>query len=160
MQRDADTEEQKMDELTYRSELMSILRQQSAAAIQTLRSFDAVLPEKARAVQIMVHPSQDPDGMFTVLIHLDGPELHALNKAIRGCRTLFEVRYVDGRLQPDVPLFDPFSLPFEVNDVIVDTATMWVEELWPAFGGTSRGLPAYACGEERHGTRGMVQLTP
>ncbi|MEO9298304.1 DUF6389 family protein [Devosia alba] len=148
-----------MDEAHYRDELLSILRMNSAKALETLQAFDAALPEKARAIQIMVHPDQDDSGMFAVLIHLNGPDLYVLNKAISNCRYLFEARYVDGKLETEVPLFDPEIVPFQVNDVIVDTAIIWVQELWKTFGGTKAGLPASVFGEEDYGTQGIVQMS-
>lgn len=149
-----------MDATSYSRELLSILHEHSAQALEVLRAFDKALPEKARAIDIVVHVSQDPDGLFTVMIHLDGPDLYVLNKAIHDHRTLFAVRYTDGRVTPKVPLFDSLNPPFEVNDVIVDTCIEWVKELWIGFGGVKRDLPARVWGEEGYGTRGTIPLTP
>lgn len=150
-----------MDAESYRNALLAVLRAHSGQALETLRALDAVLPQKTRAVEIGIHPSQEADGMFSVLVHLEGPDLYALNKAIATCRTLFDVRYEqDGRLEPEVPLFNPLDPPFAVNDVIADTAFVWLEELWKAFGGTTSRLPAMAFGEEGYGTTGPKHLSP
>jgi hypothetical protein len=147
----------------YQELLLTNLRQHSFAAFAVLEKLDICLPEKARKSTIMVHLPQDPDGTFTVMVHLDGPDLFVLNKAIAQCRVLFSTEFVDGRMQPDLPLFDPFDLPFSVNDAIADTAAVWVGELWravlqnPAMRRIS-ALPALVVGEDDYGTKGAVNL--
>lgn len=147
-----------LDQTTYQSELLAILRQHTPAALATLQAFATKLPDKARAVVIMVHPNQDPDGGFSIWIHLSGPDLYVLGQAIKDCRSLFEVRFVDGRLKPTVPMFDTLDQPFDVNDVIVDTAIVWLKELWRDFGGIRPGLPVTAMGDDGYGTKGVVSL--
>ena len=143
----------------YERILLVILRSHTSAALSALRSIDRHLPEKARAIRVMVHPSQDPDGMFSVMVHLDGPDLHALNKAIGDFRLLFDTRNADGSVLPGVPYFDPFDEPFSVNDAIVDIAMIWLKEVWAAFGGMSRHLPVTVEGEDGYGTSPLISLT-
>lgn len=145
----------------YRDALLTILRAHSGEALETLRALDAALPEKARAIEIGVHPSQDRDGLFTIMIHLDGPDLYVLNKAVDACRTLFDVRFGDaGRPEPDVPQFSLSGPSFEVNDVIVDTAFLWLEELWKIHGGGRRSLPVSAFGDDGYGSEATRRISP
>lgn len=147
------------DPATYRKELLAILRAHSEQALQTLRALDAVLPPTARAMQIGGHPSQEQDGTFTVMIHLDGPDLYVLNKAIARHRMLFDIQYDDeGHPVPAVPLFNPFDQPFGVNDMIVDSTFEWLEELWSSYGGTKSHLPVEVFGEDDFGSEGRRQL--
>lgn len=148
-----------MNSETYQTELLQILRAHSEQAVERFKAIDEALPNTASGIDIVIHPSQDADGMFAVVVHLDGPDLYNLNKAIEGYRTLFEVRYVKYQLTPQVPMFDPFDLKFEVNDVIVDTTIAWLEEIWASFGGTSRGLTTSAIGEDDYGTRSPKKLS-
>lgn len=145
---------------SYQRELLAILRAHSEQALKTLRALDAAIPEKTRAIHIGIHPNQEQDGTFSIMIHLDGPDLYVLNKAIDAHRYLFEVRYgEDGCAEPEVPLFSPFHLPFEVNDVIVDTCFLWLEELWKCFGGTKSNLPVEVFGEDGYGSEPFRQLS-
>lgn len=142
-----------MDPEKYSLELLTILRRSSAQALSTLNAADTLLPEKASAVMLGVHPNQEPDGMFSVMIHLEGPDVHVLNKSIDGKRYLFDVKFVDEVFSPDVPMFDPFDTDFEVNDVIVDTALVWLEEIWSVFDGKMKNLPTTVFGEDGYGTK-------
>lgn len=125
----------------YRTALQSILQAHAQPALERLRAMKRSLPEEARQIMVGIHPGQSEEGFFDVMVHLEGPDLYVLNKAITAHRSLFEVRCVDGRMQPDVPMFDPDEAAFSVNDVIVDTCVEWVESLWQQLDGV--GLPAY-----------------
>lgn len=144
----------------YKRVLLAVLRADTDAALSKLQKINGCLPEKTRAIRIMVHLPQDAEGMFSVWLHLDGPDLFVLNKAISDFRSLFEIRFVHGAVTPHVPLFDPFDQPFSVNDAIVDIAMVWLKEVWVAFGGMSRRLPVTIAGEDGYGTTPMMSLTP
>jgi len=70
------------------------------------------------------------------------------------------VRVVDGRCHPKVPLFDPSDQSFSVNDAIVDSAMIWLRELWTVFGGMSLRLPVTVEGEDGYGCTPMISLSP
>lgn len=137
----------------YSATLLQILRQHTANALDQLRQINSNLPEKTTGISIGVHPSQDPDGMFSIVVHLDGPDLYVLNKAIQDHRYLFDVRYENGHLTPEVPLFDPFDAEFEVNDIIVDTSLIWLKEIWSKLDGVSHTLSVTVFGDEGYGTK-------
>lgn len=143
----------------YKHVLLAVLRAHSDNALSMLRSIDRRLPEKTRRVSIMVHLPQDADGMFTVMVHLDGPDLFALNKAISDFRSLFDVRVVDGAVTPCVPLFDPFDPQFSVNDAIVDIVMVWLQEVWTTFGGMNLRVPVTIYGEDGFGSTPTLTLS-
>lgn len=147
-----------MTEDEYKTELQGILRAHAQPALEKLHAVKRSLPEKARQLLVGVHPGQSEEGFFTIMVHLDGPDLYVLNKAIQPYRSLFDVRIVDGRIQPHVPRFDPDALSFSVNDAIVDACMEWMEELWRQFGGI--GLPAFVFGEEGYGSLERKPLLP
>ncbi len=144
----------------YKRVLLAVLRADADAALSKLQKINGCLPEKTRAIRIVVHLPQDADGMFSVMLHLEGPDLYVLNKNISDFRSLFQVRVVDGRCHPKVPLLDPFDQPFSVNDAIVDSAMIWLRELWTTFGGMSVGLPVTVEGEDGYGCTPMISLIP
>ncbi|KIP99164.1 hypothetical protein RU07_21175 [Agrobacterium tumefaciens] len=119
-----------MSEAEYKAVLVSILRQHSLPALEKLRLVGLNLSAKTRMMMIGIHPGQSKEGFFDVHIHLDGPDLYLLNKAIAPYRSLFEVSCIDGRMIPDVPMFDAENAGFSVNDAFVDVCMDWAEELW------------------------------
>ena len=137
-----------MELAVYTDTLLAILRDHTAAAVDRLRAIDGAMPLKAQNVQILVHLPQDAEGLFSVVVHLGGPDLHVLNKAIADHRTLFDVAFVGAEVRPPVPLFDPFDQPFPVNDAIVTIAMIWLKEVWTALGGWHCKLPVTVAGTD------------
>lgn len=141
------------DERTkYRSTLISILESHIEEAGTTLMAALSKLPNNAREIQFGVHPNQDPDGMFSVVLHLDGPDLFSLNKAIEEHRVLFDAYTRGESVDNDLPMFDPFDQPFSVNDVIVEVAADWLEKIWSALDKKADCPPAVIFGEDGWGT--------
>lgn len=139
-----------MSEAEYKAVLVSILRQHSLPALERLRLVGLNLPAKTRMMMIRIHPGQSEEGFFDVHIHLDGPDLYVLNKAIAPYRLLFEVSCIDGPMIPDVPMLDAENAGFSVNDAIVDVCMDWVEELWSQSEGID--VPAQMFGDEGYGS--------
>lgn len=145
-----------MTKTEYTTILQSILNMHTQDAIAKINSIKPILPEKARSVEVGIHPTQDEEGMFSIMIHLIGPDLNVLNKAIEPYRELFDVKFIENKLQPEVPLFDPYETPFSVNDLIVEVSIDWLKQIWNLSGGL--GIPAYAFGEECSKPEGIVPL--
>lgn len=137
--------------------LQNILNMHTQDAIAKIISIKAILPAKARSVEVGIHPTQDEEGMFSIMIHLIGPDLYVLNKAIEPYRELFGVKFIENKLQPEVPLFDPYETSFSVNDLIVEVGIDWLKQIWNLSGGL--GIPAYAFGEECAKPEGLVPLS-
>jgi hypothetical protein len=142
----------------YKAALESVLQVHTQAALEHLNAIKQSLPPKARQVMIGIHPGQSGEGFFDIVVHLDGPDLYVLQKAIAPHRFLFEVKCIDGQMHPDVPMFDPDEAAFSVNDTIVDICMDWVEGLWQHLGGID--LPAIVFGEEGYGAVESKQLLP
>lgn len=143
---------------SYSEALLSILRQHTANALAQLKTINSVMPLETKGIAIGVHPNQEPDGMFNILVHLEGADLYRLNKAIDSHRYLFSVRFEDGKITPNVPQFDPFDTEFEVNDVIVDTSIVWLKEVWSILEDVGIALPVTAFGAEGYGTKSYVKI--
>lgn len=137
--------------------LQNILNMHTQDAIAKIISIKAILPAKARSVEVGIHPTQDEEGMFSIMIHLIGPDLYVLNKAIEPYSELFGVKFIENKLQPEVPLFDPYETSFSVNDLIVEVGIDWLKQIWNLSGGL--GIPAYAFGEECAKPEGLVPLS-
>lgn len=142
----------------YKTTLQSILSAHTPETLERLTAIKHSLPQKARQVTVGVHPGQGEEGFFDIVVHLEGPDLYVLNKAIAAHRFLFEVKCIDGKMQPNVPTFYSNEVGFSVNDVIVDTCMEWIEGLWQMLGGA--GLPAFVFGEEGYGTAESKPLLP
>ncbi|ALM83062.1 DUF6389 family protein [Bordetella sp. N] len=130
--------------------LTAILQAHAGQAHATLDGLLAALPPKAREIEFVVFPDQDGEGTFSIVASLDGPDLFLLNKAIDGHRYLFDVRYTERGIEPEVPLFDPDVTRFDVQNTVVDTGMRWVETLLQAR--SPMPLPVMIYGEEGYGT--------
>ncbi|MBM7344438.1 DUF6389 family protein [Pantoea coffeiphila] len=140
----------------YASVLQNILKLHTQEAIDKIININRILPEKACITEVGIHPTQDEEGMFSIIVHLCGPDLYLLNQVIAPYRVLFDVKYSEGKLQPDVPLFCPEETSFSVNDLIVEVSINWVQEIWALSGGL--GIPAYTFGEECSKPEGLIPL--
>lgn len=147
-----------MDVDDYKEVLLSVLREHSSAAILALEAIDEYLPAEATGVCFMVHLPQDAEGMFSVMAHVSGPNLHVINKAIEGSRELFGVRFVGQQVVPDVPMFDPFDQPFPVHDAIVETVMVWMREIWAIAGGFRQKVKVTVAGQDGYGSPSLITL--
>ena len=149
-------EKKVMTKTQYMIILKDILNRYTQDAIAKINHIKQILPEKARSVEVGIHPTQDEEGIFSIMIHLIGPDLYVLNKVIEPYRELFGIKFIDAKLQPEVPLFDPYQTPFSVNDLIVEVSIDWLKRIWNLSGGL--GIPAYAFGEECSKFEGLIPL--
>lgn len=145
-----------MTETEYREVLQYTLKGYTQSAADMILKIKTNLPEKAKSVDIGIHPNQDEDGMFSVMVHLCGPELYVLNKAIADYRLLFDVKFIGGKLQPNVPILDPDEVSFSINDLIVEVSIDWVKTVWDLSGGLK--IPGYVFGHECSST-GLIPLS-
>lgn len=146
-----------MTNIEYTTVLQDILNMYTYDAVDKITCIKNILPEKASAVEVGIHPTQDEEGIFSIMIHLRGPDLYVINKAIAPYRVLFDVKFIDGKLQPEVPLFDSDDMPFSVNDLIVGVSLDWIKQIWALSGGL--GIQAYAFGEEFSSPEGFISLS-
>lgn len=143
-------------ETEYREILQDTLKSYTQSAVDMIFKIKINLPEKAKSVEIGIHPNQNEDGMFSVMVHLCGPDLYALNKAIADYRLLFDVKIIGGKLHPNVPTMDPDEVSFSINDLIVEVSVDWVKTIWNLPGGLR--IPGYVFGDECS-TTGLIPLS-
>ncbi|MEQ9240300.1 DUF6389 family protein [Roseovarius indicus] len=133
----------------YADLLEDVLAGHDSFALEQIAGALAHLPDTTRELHFGVHPDQDSEGTFSVMIHPVGPDLHVLNEAVSDYRKLFGVRHMDRGLNVPVPLFDFDEVDYEVNDVIADTAMDWVDRLWMKAGRVRPDLPVLVfCADE------------
>jgi len=145
-----------LTETEYREVLQDTLKGYTQSAVDMIFKIKTNLPEKAKSVDVGIHPNQDEDGMFSVMVHLCGPDLYVLNKAIADYRLLFDVKFIGGKLQPNVPILDPDEVSFSINDLIVEVSIDWVKTIWDLSGGLK--IPGYVFGDECSST-GLIPLS-
>ena len=116
--------------MNFEEELSSELAKHSGSMASSLKDLFANIPENTREIHIEVFASQDGDGMFSVYVSLEGPDLYVLNKSIERYASLFEPKYVGTTIKPYIPTVDPFEFDFEVNDVVVDCVANWIKSVW------------------------------
>lgn len=141
-----------MQEQEYQVELSRVLHQQSEAATIRIRALISELPAKAKSLTFEVFPDQDGEGTFAIQGVLDGPDLYVLNKAIRDRAGIVNVVHTPEGLSPPVPLLDPESTDFSVNDVLVDCVAKWLQSVWSSIGEPLPSIPVSIVGHEGFGT--------
>jgi len=130
-----------MDEKTYRYQLSSDLQLHTAEAARRIRHVLKNLPPRTRSVELIVFPTQDGDGTFSIRASLEGPDLYVLNKAIKEFADIFDVIYTEGGVEPEVPLVNPFDTGFQVNDAIADCAAQWLQQVWRTLEDVKPSIP-------------------
>ncbi|NOH26374.1 DUF6389 family protein [Vibrio europaeus] len=144
--------------MNFEEELGSELVKHSESMATSLKALFANIPENTREIHIEVFASQDGDGMFSVYVSLDGPDLHLLNKAIERYASLFEPKYVDSTINPYIPTVDPFDVDFEVNDVVVDCVANWINSIWERPKVLASNIPVIVLGHDSFGTVTPLEL--
>lgn len=135
-----------MTKTEYREMLQCTLKSYTQSAVDMIFKIKTNLPEKAKSVEVGIHPNQDEDGKFSVMVHLCGPDPYVLNKAIADYRLLFDVKVIEGKLHPNVPILDPDEASFSINDLIVEVSIDWAKIIWNLSGGLK--IPGYVFGDE------------
>lgn len=133
------------DRDAYRARLDVVLGDHADAAAAKLRAVAEALPERARRIDVGVHPAQDGTGSFAVMVHPDGPDLVVLQKAVAAHRALFVAKPGDlARLGLPAFVRTEAGRDWAVNDVIAAAAGDWIEGAWRAAGPMPRPGIAFA----------------
>ncbi|NWC63320.1 DUF6389 family protein [Cedecea sp. P7760] len=140
----------------YREVLKDTLKIHTQSAVDMIFKIKTNFPEKAKSVDVGIHSNQDQDRMFSVMVHLCGTDLYALNKAIADYRLLFDIKFIGGKLQPNTPILDPDEVSFSINDLIVEVGIDWINTLWDLSGGLK--IPGYVFGDECF-SRDLIQFS-
>ncbi|PME31439.1 hypothetical protein BCV39_22365 [Vibrio sp. 10N.286.55.E10] len=146
--------------MSFEEELNIELLKHSDSAISLLRRLFENIPSNAREVHIEIFPSQDGDGLFSVYVSLDGPDLYVLNKSIQEFASIFDPKCIGTKIEPYIPTIDPFDadVGFDVNDVVVDCAAKWVQLIWSQIGDLEPSLPVRVFGQDGYGSLTPIDL--
>lgn len=119
------------------------------------------LPARATGVVVGVHVDQDGEGFLSLRVHLDGPDLHVLNKALGDTALLFDTVMTECGFDPPLPLMPARNAAFSVPDVLCDCALRWIASNWKRFGLPRIGIPVSAASMgEDDGDLGAILLSP
>jgi len=130
------------------TELRSVLDDHADAARDALRRLVPRIPEKARALHLMVFTSQEGDGQFDVFGSIDGPDHYFINKQIADVKDIFTVRSTENGFAPSVPMVDPFDVGFAVNETVIQCVSKWLREIWRTTDGLTPNVPVVIVGHD------------
>jgi hypothetical protein len=130
------------------TELRTVLDRHADAARDALRRLVPCIPEKARALHLMVFTNQEGDGQFDVFGSIDGPDHYFINKQIADVKDIFTVRNTEDGFAPPVPMVDPFDVEFAVNDTVVQCVAKWLREIWRTTDGLASNVPVVIVGHD------------
>ena len=82
----------------YIQQVESVLSEHTGQAATRLAATLALVPPKARKVEIEIFVDEDGEGLLDVRVSLDGPDLFVLNRAIASHAELFGTRMTPGGL--------------------------------------------------------------
>ena len=119
-----------MTEENYRIELLKVLNQEKNSIISRINSFLQKIPQEAVRVNIIIFPGQDGEGEFTIHGGLNGPNLYTLNKKVEDWTQIFDVKCGPNGYEPKIPIVDPHSIDYYVNDIIKEICTKWINDNW------------------------------
>lgn len=119
-----------MTEENYRKELINALNREKESIISNINSFLQKIPTEAVRINIIISPGQDGEGEFSIYGGLNGPDLYVLNKKIEEWTWIIEVKHGPNGYEPNVPMVDPFSIEYDVNDIIEEIIIKWINDYW------------------------------
>lgn len=131
----------------YRTRLTAVMDDWLEDAADRLACALGALPVKAESVDIGVHLDQDGGGHVSVMVHVQGPDVHVLNKAVEDHRELFVVRSTPDGLVPPVPLVNDFEIDFPTNRIAAEVAGIWAMKVWMRAGGPETGKGGVVFGD-------------
>ncbi|MEO0370837.1 MAG: DUF6389 family protein [Pseudomonadota bacterium] len=147
-----------MTQAEYKAALLSALDSCRDEITNNVSGAIQNLPEKAKGFDIGVHPDQDQEGFLTVMIHVVGPDLYVLNKAIQDFRLLFKIRHEETGMSFGLPMFEPYGEEVPVGDVQVDTVAEWFGAFWPSVDDLAFQKPVTVVGADGFGTSPQKKL--
>ena len=140
------------------AELLASLETHTDIAREQIPRLLKSLPQDATRLDLQVFPAQDGDGFFSIRASVEGPDRFVINKAIDAHADLFDARYTENGIQPHIPIVDPFDVEYEVNDIVVDCAAKWLQDVWASLGKVDCSIPVVVVGHDDYGTVTPVTL--
>lgn len=141
-----------MNRDNYVARVQDVLSQHTERAVERLNATLLLLPEKATELDIQIFVDQGVEGLLTVKVGLNGPDLYVLNKAISAHRTLFDTVMVETGLEPDLPLMDIDEEAFSVGDVLTDCGVTWAAKVWERAEAKACRIPVFITSPDDYGT--------
>lgn len=141
------------------TELRSVLDEHANAVRTALRRLVPRIPEKAKALHVMVFTNQEGDGQFDVFGSIDGPDHYFINKQIADVKDIFTVRHTEDGFAPAVPMVDSFDARFDVNDTVIQCVSEWIRGIWRTTDGLTPSVPVLVVGHDGISTTTMEQCT-
>jgi hypothetical protein len=142
----------------YTQHVEALLAGHTGHAATKLAAALALVPPKARKVNIQISVDQDGEGFLDVRIALEGPDSFVLNKAVAPHAELFGTRMTAEGLDPALPLMEPGDEEFSVHDALTDCAALWIASVWKEAGITGFHLPIAIVSHDGYGTTTPIQL--
>jgi len=147
-----------MEKEEYITQVALVLDSKSKEIKEKFEDALGCVPEKAKSIAVYVFTDQDGEGFLDIRISLDGPDLYILNKEIKEKADLFETKIVDGRVEPPMPLLDPFDIDFKSADTLVDTASRWLAENLKNADLSKVNIPVTILNPDGYGTLKPIKL--
>lgn len=147
-----------MTEDEFIDQLSAALQDHTDTARAQIPRLLGCLPQRATRLDLQVFPAQDGDGFFTIRASVDGPDRHVINKAIDAHAKLFDAKYTANGVDPAIPIVDPFDVDYPVNDIIVDYAAKWLQDVWRSLGDVDCPIPVVVIGHDDYGTVTPIEL--
>ena len=147
-----------MSEDEFIAELSASLERQSDNAREQIPRLIGSIPQTATRLDLQIFPAQDADGFFNIRASVDGPDLYVINKAIDAHADIFDAKYTEHGIEPRIPTVDPFDVEYEVNDIVVDCAAKWLQNVWTSLGRIDCSVPVVVVGHDDYGTTTPVEL--
>ena len=142
----------------YIQQVEGVLSKHTGQAATRLAAALALVPPKARKVEIEIFVDQDGEGLLDVRVSLDGPDLFVLKRAIASHADLFGTRMTPGGLDPALPLMEARRETFSVHDALTDCAAAWVASVWRQTDRGSFRLPVTVVSHDGYGTATPLHL--
>ena len=147
-----------MEKEEYISQVTQVLDSSSQDIKEKFHDALGAIPEKAKSIAVCVFTDQEGEGFLDIRISLDGPDLYNLNKEIKDNADLFETKIVEGKVEPPMPLLDPFDLDFDSADTLVDTASSWLEKELKNTDLSKVNIPITILNPDGYGTLKPIKL--
>jgi hypothetical protein len=119
-----------MTEENYKKELIEALNKEKTSILTNLNAFLQKIPFEAVRINIIISFSQDGEVDFCIHGGLDGPNMYHLNTKVEDWTNILDIKHGTNGFEPDFPMVDPFSIEFEINEVVVASFIEWFDDNW------------------------------
>lgn len=147
-----------MERDEYIDAVKRVLEASTSSARAKLVAAIPLIPTTTKDVSLEIFVDQDGEGFLEVQLSLDGPDLYVLNQAVKDHAELFATRMSETRLEPPLPLMNPFNEKFSVHDALTDCAAEWISSVWRQLDSSSLQIPVFVCSHDEHGTNLPIRL--